>query len=312
MKTIIKILIISNLILSISCANRRAINQHIKDKSLLKKVELAVNDENISKKYTIILGYLEEQTYVPNILPSKCFEENIICLDVFFLNKIKIKEVISGDLISGEILAARQQHGELYFRGTDLSIFVLEKITNENTSKLLKTNYMLEELIKPEVNYCINKDLKEQLSVLNEYIENCINQKYMAGSIKENEIQRISDEVEKRLAEDKILIKTDYEYSDGEIIIYEEDEDEVLDECLDEKDLDVIENNPKCGLDNLTHDVILYFLKKGTAESTKQLIMDLVNQSDLNLKDVQMNFISKEKTDMSILEWHYRVNHIIK
>ncbi len=271
---------------------------------------IPINGENTNKEYTIILGKLMGQSYVPDVLPSSCYKPDLICTSSFYHNKILVHEVISGDSVFGEIQAVRLQHGEFFYRGSDLSVFVLEKITNKNSVKLLKTNYFLEEYIKPEVNYCFSKSLKEQLPELDEYKNNCINQEYTAGGIKEDKIQRISEEVELMLDEDKILIKTDYEYSDGETIIY--DIEEELEECLDEMDLDILEKNPICLQANLTHDVNLYFLKKGTAESVKQMIIELVNESTLNLKDVHMNFIIKEKGNISILEWHYRINHITK
>ena len=70
-----------------------------------------IEDNKIEKKeYTVLVGKLIEQEYVPDIQPSSCFKENVICMNAYFLYTINVQQVISGEPLQGVIKVARYQH----------------------------------------------------------------------------------------------------------------------------------------------------------------------------------------------------------
>jgi hypothetical protein len=274
-----------------------------------------VEDKQIEKKeYTVLVGKLMEQEYVPDIQTSSCLKENVICMGSFYLYKINIQQVISGEPLAGIIKVARYQHAEYMYRGSDNAIFVIERITNKKTSQLLKTNHFITEYIAPKVTYCLSKKLDKYIPEFKEPLySNCLLQRDVYGGLKDDLIELVDTRVERELINKKILIKHNYDFSDGANIISDDYDDD--DACPSYVDLDKYDTDENCilddGIDGIEgYEVKIYQVKKGKAPCVKQLILDELSKIKINLGHVKMNFQIIEGENKSILYWHTRVGYL--
>ncbi|HFC29416.1 MAG TPA: hypothetical protein ENJ44_00045, partial [Oceanospirillales bacterium] len=208
----------------------------------IQQPQLIENQAKENKEYTVLVGKLMEQEYVPDIQPSSCLKEDVICMSSFYLYKIHIQQVISGEPLAGIIKVARYQHAKYMYRGSDNAIFVIEKITNEKTRQLLKTNHFITEYIAPKVTYCLAKKLDKYIPELKESAySNCLLQKDVYGGLKDDLIELVDTRVEKELTNQKILIKHNYDFSDGTKVISDDD-----DACPSYVDLDKYDTDENC------------------------------------------------------------------
>ena len=228
----------------------------------------------------------------------------------FYLYKINIQQVISGEPLEGIIKVARYQHAKYIYKGSDIALFIIEKIKNKKTSRWLKTDYFISEYIKPKVTYCLSEKLDEYVPEFKELIySNCLLQKDVYGGIKEDLIELVDSRVEKELKKQELLIKHDYNYSDGINIIPDGDDN---DACPNYVDLDKYVTDKNCIIDDgiEEYNVYIYEVKKAKASYVKQLILDELSKINLNLDNVKMNFQVIEKENKSILYWHTRVEYL--
>lgn len=312
-----RLLIIFSILAISACATTSKINKiSTSGKVIITKHKSPINDDENSNEFTIVLGKLKNQFYIPDVLPVECFNDNVICMDAYYMNEIQIKEVLSGEFLSGFVQAVRLQHSKYYYKGDDLNVFILSKIKNLKSQKLLNTKYYLEENISPRTQYCFPKPLNDYIKKpIEEINSNCLEESFVLTGYKELQIKSVISDIESQLNSEGLLMNILNEYSDGEEI-YEDESEEELDEinknCPTEFNLDKLDDNPECPTYENTYEVVKFSLKKGKAEVVKKRIKLLIEQSKIELSNIQMNFIIREKRDMSILEWHYRVNHLTK
>ena len=134
---------------------------------------------------------------------------------------------------------------------------------------------------------------------------NCISQKDVYGELKKDLIELVVSRVEKELRKQKLLIKQDYDYSDGKSLL----PDFYDDGCLDYANLDKLMVDKNCNNDDgiEEYNVYIYEVKKGKAIYVKQLILDELSKININLDNVKMNFQVVEEDSISMLDWHSRV-----
>jgi len=255
------------------------------------KQNLEIRHLKKRKDYTLLVEKLMGQKYIPDIKPSSCFEENAICLNVFFLYKINVQRVISGEPLKGIIKVARYQHGEYRYKGSDNALFIIEKIRNEKTRLLLKTDYFITEYITPKITYCLPEKLDKHIPEFKELIySNCLEQKDVYEVLKDDLIELVDTRVERELRNKNFLIKHEYGFSDGVNFIPDDlDDDE---NCPSYVDLDKYNDDKNCILDDETKDyeVRIYEVTKGKAPYVKQLVLDELSNIKISLDNVKINF----------------------
>lgn len=255
-----------------------------------------------------LLGYID----IPLVQPASCFEPNVLCMDAYVTHKIKVLEVLAGEPISGVVYASRVQHGEYMYRGSDESLFVVTKISDEESMELLKASHYLREYHPPREQYCFSEPLDYYISELKDYIySTCPKVSEFKGKLKMEFLNNLVDTVLDRLKKDKTLIEFDEGYSINGVFISDDLEylDDENDKCkfgLDYMDYDKFESDPDCKSLDGTFEVAQYVVKKGQASVVKELITNAISQSKFELSTIEMNFKTIENESSSVLEFHYR------
>lgn len=261
---------------------------------------------------TIFVGKLLGYEDIPLVQPSSCFEPNVLCMNWHVTYKIKVIEVLAGESLSGVINASRVQHGPHMYNGSDESLFVVTKISDEKSVNLLKASHYLKEHREPKTQYCLSKPLDNYIPELKDFIySTCIDVSEFRGEIKMEFLEALVETIVEKLTEDKTLIEFYEGYSVNGVYISDDvyDEDDENDKCkfgLDYMDYDRYESDPDCEILDDTFEVAQYVVKKGNASVVKELITNAISQSKLELSSIEMNFKIIENEDSSILEWHYR------
>ena len=265
---------------------------------------------NKNKEYTILVGKLMGQEYVPDVQPTGCFENNVLCMNSYYLYKINVQQVISGEPVKGIIKVARYQHAKYMYHGSENAVFVIEKINNEKSVQLLGTSYFITEYITPKITYCFLERIDKYLPELKEVIySDCLTQEEVYGELKHELIDLVELRVEKELTKQKIIIGHDYGYSDG-INIYPDDFDDD-DTCVGYTDLDKINTNKDCNFDSINdYKVFIFDVSKGKASYVKELILNELSKIDIDLNSINMNFQIVETMNISTLYWHFRVEYL--
>jgi len=305
MKNLIKYLLLPLFITSCGEIPKKPVKNIINVENTQADNELDQQNKG-KKEYTILVGKLMGQEYVPDILPKGCFENDAICMNVYYLYKINVQHIISGKPLKGIIKAARYQHARYMYRSSENAVFVIERITNKNTIQLLNAEYFVTEYITPKTTYCFSEKLDYYVPEFKESIySECLTEEEIFGDLKAGLIYDVNQKVEDKLIKQEIFIDSDSEYSDGNNILPEIFDDD--DKCNDYIDLDKLDADKNCiGDDIESYRVYIYQVKKGQALHVKEIILDELSKIKINLDDVEMNFQIIEDTDKSILYWHYR------
>lgn len=266
---------------------------------------------NSDEKFTIIVGKLMGQEYVPDIQPAECFKEGMICMSSYYLYKINIQQVLLGEPLKGIVKVVRYQHSEYMYRGSENAIFVIGRIKNKKTATLLKTDYFLAEHINPRTQYCFPENLDKYYPELKElYYFDCLPQEDVYGGLKDQLIDLAIQNIESKLRQKSILLHSDYDYSDGQTLLPESDDEDDL--CPSYIDIEKYETDINCtALDDIeTYKVRIYQVKKGKTELVKELILQELSNLKINLDNVKMNFQITKNRDNDTVYWHYIVEHL--
>lgn len=285
-----------------------------------KAVERKINEEayRSSQINTVFVGKLLGYEDIPLVQPSSCFEPNVLCMDVYVTYKIKVLEVLAGESLSGVINASRLQHGRYMYRGSDESLFVVTKISDDESKELIKASHYLREHISPRVQYCLSEPLDHYIPELkNAIYSTCPEVSDFRGKIKMEFLRALVDTVSDQLIKNESLIEfyEGYSVNGAFISVDEVDEDEETDECIfgsDYMDYDRYESDPNCMPFEVAFDVAQYVVKKGDAPVVKELITKAISQSKFDFSTFEMIFKTIENESSSVLEWHYRnLNSIV-
>lgn len=261
---------------------------------------------------TVFVGKLLGYEDISLVQPSSCFEPNVLCMNWYVTYKIKVMEVLAGESLSGVINASRVQHGQYMYRGSDESLFVVTKIPDKKSVKLLKASHYLIEHRAPQTQFCLSEPLDNYVPELKDFIySTCTDVSEFRGKIKMKFLDGLIDTIVDKLTEDKILIKYDEGYSIKGVFISDDvgDMDDEEDKCkfgLDYMDYDRLENDPDCESIEGTFEVAQYVVKKGQASVVKELITNAISKSKLELSTIEMKFKTIENEYNSVFEWHYR------
>ena len=139
---------------------------------------------------------------------------------------------------------------------------------------------------------------------------NCLLQKDIYGELKDELIELVDSRVEKELRKQELLIKHDYNYSDGKNLLLDSYDDD--DGCPDYADLDKLMADKNCNHDDgiKEYNVYIYEVRKAKASYVKQLILDELSKINVSLDNVKMNFQIVEENSKSILSWHTRIEYL--
>lgn len=295
--------------LGIMSEGKRRVPEHYRN-----AVERKINEEayRSSQINTVFVGKLLGYEDIPLVQPSSCFEPNVLCMDVYVTYKIKVLEVLAGESLSGVINASRFQHGRYMYRGSDESLFVVTKISDDESKELLKASHYLKEHHSPRVQYCFSEPLDHYIPELkNTIYSNCPEVSDFRGKIKMDFLRALVETVTEKLEANKTLIEFDEGYSINGVFISDDevDEDEETDECnfgYEYMDYDRYENDPNCMPFEDVFDVAQYVVKKGEAQVVKELITKAISQSKFDFSNFEMKFKTVENESSSVLEWRYR------
>ena len=258
-----------------------------------------------AKEYTIVLGNLWEQEYVPDVVPSGCLKENVICTSFYFKYKIEVKDVLIGEDVGGVVQAARLQHATMLHKGRELAVFVLSRIENPKTRELLGTDFFLEEHEVPIKQYCFSKSLKTYLSDLDitgPSIGGCVRVSSLYWEIKQSALETLSSRLEEKLKQEKLLFgySTGYSY-DGNVYDNNSISEEEVN-CSIYGNLNQYVDAEKCYSDQEPYEVVEFTVKKGYADSVKMRILNELRDLRLGMDNIEMNFQVYEKRNVSILQ----------
>ena len=252
-----------------------------------------------------VLGYVD----IPLIQPVSCFEPNMLCMDAFVTYKIAVKDVFSGESLSGVIHASRYQHTRHIYRGSDLSLFVITKIKDEKKAYMLKADYFLREHVSPATQYCFSDSAEDYFSDLQDVFHSpCMSVTEFYQGIKYDFFESVAESVKTQLENDSRLTSFDQGTSlNGDFISYDSDEEG---DCPSDLDMDKYLDVPACHAHDQVFEVVKFGVDKGYGEEVKQLILSELNKTSLNFEKVKMTIKILDAQDQSVVEWSYWVPNI--
>lgn len=269
--------------------------------------------------FDVVVGKLIKQEHIPGVQPAECFEDNVLCMNVYIRYDIDVNNVLVGDNHSGVISAARYQHSELAYHGSEVAAFVIRRIKNAKTRRLLKVDYFLEDHVQIERQYCFGSELKEYTSKLgldNLNSRGCMYENALKQDFKNEAISNLIYQFEERLEADKVLIDlyegSSYEPEYGGESLTEAEEELVSDECYPFPNRDQEVTHPICEreLNTKYYEVADFKLKKGHAANLINEIQESLKATRLNLDNVYSEFKIVQEKDFDRLLWQYYVTPV--
>jgi hypothetical protein len=261
--------------------------------------------EKAEEVNTVFIGHLLGYAELPLIQPASCFEPNVICMNHYVTYKVKVKEVIAGETLSGTIFATRLQHGPHFYSENDLSLFVVTKIKKEEDIKLLKAGYFLREHVPPSNNYCLRESLDNYITELKESVyPGCMPVNLFYEGIKQQFLEDVANKVESSLEKRNLLISVDQGVSVKGKFVSDEQGSE---NCPDYYNLDKYKDDPLCHSATAQFEVSQFIVKKGFGDLVNTLLKDELADTKLNLQSVEMKVVIREASDSTIVEWYYLV-----
>ncbi|MFC3194821.1 hypothetical protein ACFODZ_11280 [Marinicella sediminis] len=256
-------------------------------------------------EYTIMVGRLQRQEYVDDVMPTRCIEA--VCMSSFYHYHIKVDDVIVGESLSRKIKVARFQHAKYLFRSSQTALFVIERVTNPSWEQHLDTPYNLVEFSQLKAEHCLIYPFKKYSSYFGDD-ESCIQTKLInakgnliADELRYEMFNEVVERVQYRLDKDDILRSVeDHQLSDGTHVVDTEDQEE---RCYD---VDFDKNFKKRDCDfSEYYDLLRYQLTKGQGEAAMELFKQELNASRLNLKPFDIRYRVIEHDEYSEFQVHY-------
>lgn len=269
---------------------------------LLALMQISVADDN----YLIVEGNILSKVHIPEIHPKGCFEEGVLCTDVYYRYEIKVKDSFH-NTHETIVLAAQYEHGKIY-RSSEDYLFVLEPINNEKSQKLLKADYLIKEQISKSSTYCFNEPMSEYFDKNINYDAlqiSCISTEDTFDDLKYSILYDVEDKVKRILEEQGSLVGINELSMDKEGNLYSE-EDEVPKTCSEEDEISLnLDRIEKC--DSWISNTAVLELKVRKGDSSQVIVLLNDELERLPFKDIKSEFVVETKEGVDIVRWFYEI-----